>query len=143
MSADAELLNFIYQNSQMGVETLHQLLPMTDNESFKKHLKSQVNEYKQIQEEARKLLNQYGYKEKEIGNFEKIMSYLMIDMKTFVDKSASHMAEMLILGSTRGVIDCIKRLKQYEEEADKDILSLMNRLLKFEEYNLERLKSAL
>lgn len=143
MSADAELLNFIYQNSQMGVETLHQLLPMTDNESFKKHLKSQLNEYKQMKEESSKLLNQYGYKEKEIGNFEKIMSYLMIDMKTFVDKSSSHMAEMLILGSTRGVIDCIKRLKQYEEEADKDIVSLMNRLLKFEEYNLERLKSAL
>lgn len=143
MSADAELLNFIYQNSQMGVETLCQLLPMTDNESFKKQLKSQLNEYTQILEEAKGLLNQHGYKEKEIGSFEKIMAYLMIDMKTFVDKSSSHMAEMLILGSTRGIIDCLKRIRQYEANADKEIIALMIRLLKFEEYNLEPLKKAL
>lgn len=143
MSADAELLNFIYQNSQMGVETLHQLLPTTDQESFKKLLKSQLHDYGLIHEEAKKLLNHHGYKEKEIGSFEKIMTYLMIDMKTFADKSSSHMAEMMILGSTRGIIDCIKRIKQYEGEADQEILSLMNRLLKFEESNLEALKPML
>lgn len=143
MSADAEMLNFIYQNSQMGVETLNQLIPMIDNEAFKKRLEAQLKEYEQIHEEAKKLLNRHGYDEKGIGALEKIMAYLMIDMKTLMDKSSSHIAEMLIQGSNMGIIDAVKRINQYEKEAEKEVTALMKRLLKFEENNVERLKEAL
>ena len=134
MSADAEMLNFIYQNSQMGVETLNQLIPM---------IEAQLKEYEQIHEEAKKLLNRHGYDEKGIGALEKIMAYLMIDMKTLMDKSSSHIAEMLIQGSNMGIIDAVKRINQYEKEAEKEVTALMKRLLKFEENNVERLKEAL
>lgn len=143
MSADAEMLNFIYQNSQMGVETLNQLIPMIDNEAFKKRIEAQLKEYEQIHEEAKKLLNRHGYDEKGIGALEKIMAYLMIDMKTLMDKSSSHIAEMLIQGSNMGIIDAVKRINQYEKEAEKEVTALMMRLLKFEENNVERLKEAL
>ena len=143
MSADAEMLNFIYQNSQMGVETLNQLIPMIDNEAFKKRIEAQLKEYEQIHEEAKKLLNRHGYDEKGIGALEKIMAYLMIDMKTLMDKSSSHIAEMLIQGSNMGIIDAVKRINQYEKEAEKEVRALMKRLLKFEENNVERLKEAL
>ena len=140
MSADAEMLNFIYQNSQMGVETLNQLIPMIDNEAFKKRIEAQLKEYEQIHEEAKKLLNRHGYDEKGIGALEKIMAYLMIDMKTLMDKSSSHIAEMLIQGSNMGIIDAVKRINQYEKEAEKELTSLMKRLLLFDENNVERLK---
>ena len=143
MSADAEMLNFIYQNSQMGVETLNQLIPMIDNEAFKKRIEAQLKEYEQIHEEAKKLLNRHGYDEKGIGALEKIMAYLMIDMKTLMDKSSSHIAEMLIQGSNMGIIDAVKRINQYEKEAEKEVTALMKRLLKLEENNVERLKEAL
>ena len=143
MSADAEMLNFIYQNSQMGVETLNQLIPMIDNEAFKKRIEAQLKEYEQIHEEAKKLLNRHGYDEKGIGALEKIMAYLMIDMKTLMDKSSSHIAEMQIQGSNMGIIDAVKRINQYEKEAEKEVTALMKRLLKFEENNVERLKEAL
>jgi hypothetical protein len=67
MNADAELLNFIYQNSQMGVETIGQLLSISEEEDFKNHLSEELQEYKQIHETARELLNQHGLKEKDIG----------------------------------------------------------------------------
>lgn len=143
MSADAEMLNFIYQNSQMGVETLNQLIPMIDNEAFKKRIEAQLREYEQIHQEAKKLLNRHGYDEKGIGALEKIMAYLMIDMKTLMDKSSSHIAEMLIQGSNMGIIDAVKRINQYEKDAEKEVTALMKRLLKFEENNVERLKEAL
>ncbi len=143
MSADAELLNFIYQNSQMGVETLNQLIPMVDKENFKKQLEAQLREYTDIHTEAKKLLNEHGYDEKGIGAMEKIMTYLMVDMKTLFDKSSSHIAEMLLQGSNMGIIDAIKKINRYEGEADKEILALMKHLLKFEENNVERLKKAL
>ena len=47
------------------------------------------------------------------------------------------------MGGTRGIIDCIKRIRQYEGEAKEDIVSLMNHLLKVEENHLDRLKKVL
>lgn len=143
MSADAELLNFIYQNSQMGVETLNQLLPMIDNEAFKKQIEAQLKEYTRIHEEAKELLNRHGYDEKGLGMLEKVMTYLMIDMKTLMDKSSSHIAEMLIQGGSMGIVDAVKRIHQYEHDADKEVIALMKRLLEFEENNVERLKNVL
>ena len=116
---------------------------MIDNEAFKKRIEAQLKEYEQIHEEAKKLLNRHGYDEKGIGALEKIMAYLMIDMKTLMDKSSSHIAEMLIQGSNMGIIDAVKRINQYEKEAEKEVTALMKRLLKFEENNVERLKEAL
>ena len=36
MNANTELLNFIYQNSQMGVDTVRQLMDITENADFQK-----------------------------------------------------------------------------------------------------------
>ena len=35
MSGDAELLNFIYQNSQMGVDTIRQLIGVVEDKDLK------------------------------------------------------------------------------------------------------------
>jgi hypothetical protein len=48
MNGNTELLNFVFQNSQMGVDTIKQLLDIVKDENFKKQLESQFNEYKQI-----------------------------------------------------------------------------------------------
>jgi len=45
---------------------------------------------------------------------------------------------MLIIGSNMGVIDAIKNIHKYFE-AEKDIIKLMQRLLKFEEENIKKL----
>ena len=45
MNANAELLNYVYQNSQMGVDTLSRLLEMTEDVSFREVLKKQMEGY--------------------------------------------------------------------------------------------------
>lgn len=142
MNGNAELLNFIYQNAQMGTETIRQLADIVKDKEFITHLKTQYQEYKEIVEQARNLLNQNGYDEKGINAFEKLRTYLMINMQTLTDKSASHIAEMLIIGSNMGVINCVKNLKKYSN-ADKNIRDLMDRLLKSEENNIQQLKNFL
>ncbi|NLZ73254.1 MAG: hypothetical protein GX905_05490 [Bacteroidales bacterium] len=142
MNKNAELLNFIYQNSQMGVDTINQLIDIVEDENFKKQLESQLNEYKEIHSAAKKSLNENGYDEKGIGTLEKIRTYLMINMQTLTDKTPSHISEMLIIGSNMGIINAVKNLKKYKD-AESDILSLMKRLLKFEEDNVQQLKEFL
>lgn len=142
MNGNAELLNFIYQNSQMGVATIDKLKEIVEDANFKEYLESQYNEYKLIHDESKKLLNEHGYDEKGISTLEKVRAYLMINMQTMVDKSSSHVAEMLIVGSNMGIINAIKNLKKYSK-AEANIISLMERLLRFEENNVQQLKKFL
>ena len=41
MNANAELLNFVYQNSQMGIDTLSQIIEIAEDEKLKECLKNQ------------------------------------------------------------------------------------------------------
>ena len=142
MNGNVELLNFIYQNSQMGVITIKQLQGIVNDDSFKNILESQYNEYNEINNEAQRLLNQHGFDEKGISAFEKIRTYLMINIQTLTDKSASHVSEMMTIGSNMGIINAIKNLKKYND-AEPEILNLMERLLRFEENNVQELKQFL
>ena len=46
MNKNAELLNFVYQNSQMGVHTLEQLIDIAENDNFKQHLNPNIENTK-------------------------------------------------------------------------------------------------
>lgn len=140
MNADTELLNFIYQNSQMGVDTLRQLIEMTKDCRFKEYLEGQQREYEEFHKEARERLNAQGMDEKGLSVMEKVRTYIMINVQTMMDHSASHMAEMLLVGSNMGVIDALKKLSEYRNDASSDSIKLMEKLKKFEEKNMESLK---
>ena len=45
MNDNVKLLNFIYQNSQMGVETIEQLEKIVEDEDFKRYLKEKYEGY--------------------------------------------------------------------------------------------------
>ena len=60
MNANAEFLNYVYQNSQMGVDTLEQLLDITEDEKLQAYLKKQLEGYCKFHSEARDLLNRNG-----------------------------------------------------------------------------------
>lgn len=132
MNDDVKLLNYIYQNSQMGVETIEQLEKMVDDKQFKDYLKDKYEGYCKIHRLAKAKLNNHGYDEKGISAFEKVRTDLMINMQTITDKSPSHIAQMLMLGSTMGIINAIRCLHDYPK-AGQDVLNLMDKLKEFEE----------
>lgn len=142
MNGNAELLNFIYQNSQMGIEALEKLTTVSKDDNFNKCLQLQLKGYKNINKNAKSKLKENGYDEKGIGTFVKVQSYIMINIQTMMDKTSSHLAEMLITGSNMGVIDAIKNIKKYKN-AENSILKLMDELKQFEENNIEQLKEFL
>lgn len=132
MNDNVKLLNFIYQNSQMGVETIEQLEKIVEDKDFKRYLKEKYEGYCKIHKDAKEKLNSHGYDERGIGSFEKIRTYLMLNMQTLTDKSTSHIAEMMMIGSTMGIINAIRNIADYNH-AKKDIIKLMETLKAFEE----------
>lgn len=142
MNGNVEMLNYIYQNSQMGIETIGQLAEITPDKEFKEHLHSQLEEYRYINNRAKEKLAQNGCEEKDISSLVKISAYLSIGMKTLIDRSTSHIAGMLMQGSVMGVVDVTRNIGKYSE-ACGGILELADRLLRFEECNINTLKKFL
>jgi hypothetical protein len=63
----------------------------------------------------------------------------MINMETLADKSPEHIAEMMIQGSTMGVIQITRKLKEYNE-ADEEIKYMGEHLLTLEQQNIDECK---
>ena len=141
-NTNAKLLNFIYQNSAMGVQTITQLLDITDDPALLHQLEHQLEKYRSFHSEAKHRLMSFGFDDEGLTNFEKLRTYIMISVQTMADRSSQHIAEMLITGSNMGIIDAIKNLKHFPN-AEKDIRGLMDELLKFEEDNVQKLKEFL
>ena len=66
----------------------------------------------------------------------------MINLQTLTDKTPSHIAEMLIIGSNMGVINAIRNIRKYND-AEPQIVGLMEKLREFEENNIRQLKAYL
>jgi len=128
------LLEAVVQNTEMGKNTLEQIVPMTDDTQFKAELLRQRNLYHQ--------LNQEGGTAQGQSAMAKFNTKMGISMKTLTDKSTRNLAEMLTQGSGMGVVDCVKAQKDYPNAAP-GTKRLAQRLMEFEEDNRVRLEQFL
>lgn len=142
MNENVEVLNFIYQNSEMGTNTLAELIDIAGDVPFEQVLLKELEGYKAINKEAIDLLEKEEHEPKGIKKLDQIKTYIMIKATTLNNQSASHLAEMLIQGSTMGTVDMCKKLNSYQNLKD-EIRALGEYLLKFEEGNIEELKEYL
>lgn len=142
MNQNTEFLNYIYQNSQMGIDTINQLTNIVEDPDFSEQLSDQLLEYQSINTDAVRKLQESGAAAKGLNKATELSAYMSIGIKTLADKSPEHISEMMIEGSTRGVMEVTKNLKKYED-ADNSTISLANKLLKTEQHNIEQLKQYL
>jgi hypothetical protein len=142
MNSNIEFLDYIYQNAEMGKSTISELIGIVKDEPYRKNLKSQLKEYTEIFDISNNKIKDTHESSKGIGTLTKITSYIMINIKTLTNKTPSLISEILIQGSTMGIIDITKRLKQYKD-ATQDIKDIANRLLMFEQQNVEEMKKFL
>lgn len=144
MNANVEMLNYIYKNAQMGQNSINHLLDIVKEDSkFRNLLDNQFTEYKMIFDTAEKALNEIGYEAKGTSPIQKFETYMMIDIKTLNNKSPDHVAEMLIQGSTMGIIQITRRLKDYSGDVDKNVQKLAEKLLSTEQHNVEECRKFL
>ncbi len=136
------LLRYVHKNAEMGRGTIPQVLDITADPDLRVALRSQLREYESISSQAETLLERRGCAPRDPGNMRDFVSGMMIKMKTMGDKSPSHIAEMMIQGSTMGTIQMTRRLHGCEA-ADEEAISLAQRLLKTEEQNIQQMKQYL
>lgn len=141
MNGNEELLEKVYKNAQMGAETISHLLEITEDEELLSQMEAQYSEFRSVKREAARLIKQKGGEAKGLTTNEKLRTELMTKAQTIRDRSVSHIAEMLILGNTMGVIDSERNINQ--SYADGHFLDLAVRLKNIEENNIVNLKKYL
>ena len=142
MYNDEEILNFIYQNAEMGIEGIDKILSKTDDHRFREHLQGQHQEYKEIMQRAEQMLNNKHYPVKSKIPAAKVMLNTVSDAKTLFSKSPSKLAEMMIQGNTMGVVKMIKHMNDYEGN-DIEVNRLAGKVIKMERTNIDKLKQFL
>lgn len=147
-TATKELLDGLYKNVKMGENSINELLSSIDDKdnikNIKEELSAELCAFRGFAEEIRAMLLSLKETPKEESVFAKIGTKISVGMNTAIDKSASHLSEMMIQGATMGFTDARKLLREYENRpCAEEALSLARRIIKYEEGSIERLKSFL
>ena len=80
MDSNRALLNYVYQNAEMGTRTIGKLLGIVEDKEFLRHLEAQKKEYSAFEREAGNLLERSGCDARGLNALERMSAYLMIDM---------------------------------------------------------------
>lgn len=143
MNENMELLNFVYENAEMGVHTLNNLSDILRNKDnkIKGLIEDELKEYNSFLKEAEKLLKKNKIEPKKTNLMAKISSKMGIAMETMKDNSDPAIASMVIEGLTMGIVEMETKIENYKKLVDKKILKLSIKFLKFQEEEIEKLKT--
>lgn len=135
-SQTTTLLNDVFQNAQMGVDSTQRLIELAEDKPFQSVLIAQRNRYQDIYDRTLQLSDQELKGKKTL---QKLSSTMMINFQTIKDKTPSHLAGMMIQGNTMGVIDMTKSLRE-NQGADSSVLGLAQDLLSMQKSNIDEMK---
>ncbi len=145
MKENNELLEHMYQDSEMAtytIETLLNELKGKDNKILK-DLEDILKEYEEFYKSFKKQLKKEKVSLKKTSMMAKVSSTLGIKKDVLLDNSDSSIADMLIKGFTIGTLDMEKKISKYNDETDKKIIKQANDFLKFQQQAIEKMKKYL
>ena len=98
---DLSVLNSIYRGAKTGSQAISDLLPQVDDLKLRADLTTQKGEYETIGADAANQMCALGGQPEEVPTMKKAGMKLGVAMNTALDASTSHLAELLIRGSTK------------------------------------------
>ncbi len=141
---NAELLQDIYSNVKMGSDSIINLLPKIKDDNMKTLMTSQLNQYEKYAQNVKNELVNQGVEPKEPNPISKISAKIGMEMKSMQDSTTSHMAEMMVQGSTMDITDLLQKVSAYEVYPEcRNTVSLAKEIVAFEEHNVEKMKQFL
>ncbi len=138
MDHDSELLNEIYRNAELSKDILGRLIKICQDASFRCVMASQFAEYHAILLEAEERIASKGHAPDSYSMFFRRPIYCGLYFNARIDKTSSHLAEMLVQGSAMALVEIARAQHKYDE-AEKSTRALAERLRTAEEANVRQL----
>ena len=105
--ADNEaMLQEVVQNTELGKNTLEEIMGLTHDQALKDEMMRQRNAYRRLNQKAHTALDAIGCEAKGQSAAARMGVSMGIRTRTMLDKSTRNLATMLAEGSGQGVLDC-------------------------------------
>lgn len=140
-----KILAELHKGAKMGMDAISfvsEKLP-EEEKKFRDNLSFQYSQYGEILDKINKKYENFGEIPEETHMMDTAMGWAGVQMNTLNDKSNSHIADMLIQGTTMGIIEGRKLLNHKQNEMDEDVKNILNSFVTFQENNVEQLKKFL
>ena len=131
MTDNEAMLQEIVQNTEMGKNTLDEMMGLTHDQKLKDEMLRQRKEYRRINQQAHNALDAIGAEAKGQSAAARMSVSMGIRTRTMLDKSTRNLATMLAEGSGQGVLECRKAESDFPE-ASPGAHRLMQELCSFE-----------
>lgn len=143
MKEKNELLMHIYDVSYMGEYSTNKLLSTLKNKNnkIKSLLEDELKEYESYKKKSEKLLKKAKIEIPKTSILTKMSSNMGIMMETMKDNSDASIASMLVQSFTMGIVEMETKINNYKEEVNKNTIKLAKNLLKFQQKEIENLKT--
>lgn len=106
MNQNEALLQAVVRGTEMGKNTLDQLMPAASDPALKAEMLRQQNAYRSLNQQAHTALDALGTKAEGIGTMARLATKMSVAGEVRRDRSPRHLAQMIIEGSAMGVSDC-------------------------------------
>lgn len=136
---ESELLTSVFEISEMGCKSIEQLMPRINDEKLKSVINRQLFEYQSVNNISKNMLENMGIKPDGISKSSQILSGMMSIIKTLSDSSSTKIAELMIKGTTDGIMELTKTIRKIPD-AEKNSQNLAEKLLKIQQHNINELK---
>ncbi len=138
------VLDEVNKGCSMGIDAINDILPKVEDVEFKKILRNECSKYDKIHDRIETIYDKYSSSDEptETSVMNKVMTSLMVDMKTMSDSSSSKLAELLMQGTNMGIIEG-RRLLNHKEDIDDEVEKILHDFVKMQEEEVETLKKYL
>lgn len=139
MNNNLKILNEIHKGLVMGMESISVIKPKAEDENFRTLLDTQYSEYSNILGKVNNKFKKYNQKADDTSPMQKVMGWTSIQFDTLADHTPSKLSDMLIRGTTMGIIEGRKMLNT-NLEIDTEVTEILKEFVDMQEHDVEKLK---
>lgn len=145
MDKNQEFSTYLYHDVDMALSNLTLLIKKINKKDnkIKKVIEETIKGYEEYLKKIKEYMKKNNFKIEAQPLISKMGAYFGINMEIMKDNSDARIADMLIQGLTMGVLNSSKKIKNYEEYADKELLKLAIEFKEFQQETIELLKEYL
>ncbi len=142
MDKELQLLNRLYQDANIGMQSIDKVLKKLEDEDLKKIFKDQFDAYQKIADRCDIIALNRDKEVKDNSPLKKIKQTAMVYFALWMDKTPRHIVEMMINGTVMGIVDTIKAEKDLRPKTE-EVKNLIADYKKLQNEFYEKLKKVL
>lgn len=142
MDQTQKLLQSVVENARTGLNACEQLMERTKDEEMRRELMTLREQYQGFQRDAEQALYDAGGRPHAQNPMARAGMWMGLQLNTMTDTSAGHIADMIIQGTTMGVIGMTKDRNEFAD-ADANAQGIASNFVTTQQDSIERMKKFL